>query len=1108
MKAIVGLACTVLVLACPPSPAPDPLPEPPVIGKFTATPKAVARGETVTLSWETRDASEVEVVDLVRGAISAASNKLNGEVAVAVTQPTVFALYAKNTRGVRVSAVASVDVDGVEPASIIFAAYPPLLEPGKRGVLVWNAVGAKRLEIAPMGGAPLALGGQLTSGSIEINPTVAEITYVLTVDGQRRTATVVRTQEIVEAVSSVAQVKAQTALTLSWKTAYGTKLRITSPGRGVLKETTDATEAAMGSLTDMAPVQPNGTALNYFFELEGRGALQTRTLSVAYGDAPAVVSVSAPKYVKENLTFPLSWATVGADRVEIRDGPAVVYRTSSESAAASGSVRLPAPINSTEFSVVALSTQSGASASRTVRVTTVIDVGLPSLSAAPATIASGGTPVTLTWNAPGAVRTRVIENGETTVVAIEGPGATAGTATVYPNRSGSRYELFATNTLEPAQVVSAEVTVSVPAQMRSVDAGTVYQSQGSAALQWNVGTELLGFSTPSPVVTANSNGFVDISTTGNAVLLPAGTNDALAPVVVDDFETFLLNRRIETVVWVSTNGFLQFADDADQTRPVPRRIPSDDPRQVPENFVAAFWSDLELGPTGTIHWQIIGTAPFREFIVQWTNLRQKDRANSVLTFQAKISQSGAIALEYRTMTGVVNDASIGYQGPLGVGFSALGPPLADGGVTGALPAPMSRISFAGSLTSPATVSTAAAPGGGLVRIGTGALRLEYDEIVKPTDIIISEVMNLPSTAVRSGQWFEVANFSNTAVNFSGWQLTIPDAGTLMLGNAGILPPRGYIVVAQTTDPELNDELPNVSLAAPALNLPLSSTLTLSNAEGFVTTLSLSPDGGGPIPSPGVSLAVDRGPFVNRDARPTDPLSTGFCPSRPSQIYGNLSPSQQGTPGASGDGACMGYTMSSIPGKFRDIATTGSLVTMPSPDEAVAIIDISAAPTVLFGLLTTTLTVSTNGWLVPRSYSGPSNYINKVSPSLGVEPSGAVIAPFWSDLQLISGRSAIVRQRFSANEDPNEPRAHWIIQFSRVAVYPTDLDDLSFEVKLFDTGDIEYHYGALLSGNGLNFGNGNAATVWLEADDASRALAFSINRPLLRPNTGIRFTRIP
>lgn len=1103
--------------ACPAAPLPDPLPEPPRVVAFTANPAAVSRGQTVTVKWKTENAQTIDIVDLSRGSIAGAADKVEGEVQVPVTQPTVFVISAKNARGARASSVASVNVEGVQAAGIVFTAYPPVLAPGRPGLLVWNAPQAKRVELAPMGGQAIDLKGQLTSGSIEVSPTADETTYVLTADGVSRSVNVLRGQGITEFTASKSQIQAGDSVTLSWKTEHASKVRLTSPGRGLLREAM-MSELAMGSFTDTVASQIDGSAINYVLEAEGKGPLETKLVTVYFGKAPQVLTASAPKYVKENLTFPLTFTTVGADRVEVRDGTQIVYRTPNGIDVSTGSVNIPAPAMPTDFVVAAISSASGASATKTVRVTTVRDVGTATFTAAPTTIATGGSPVTLTWNVPNAVRTRIIENGEMTVVAVEGASAAMGTATVYPNAATTSYRLQATNTLEPVVTALASVTVTTPATARAADGGTVYQSQNSTQLAWSVGgasAELIGFGTPGATVTPSSTGFVDISSTGTKLPFARGADDAVLSFTPIDFETFLGNRRAEGPVWVSTNGFFQISASAvTNARSVPASIPGTSVTTVPEDFIAPLWANLELGQLGEVFWAQTGDAPNRELVVQWNNVQVRSQPASSLTFQARVHQSGAVTFEYQTVRTTAPFAlTIGYQGRLGLGYAqAFTSTTADGGTAVQPPSSATRVAFGQAQRSPATVSTLATPGAGMIRIGTGGLRLAYDEIVKPTDILVTEVMNRPNPAVAQGQWLEIGNFSNATIDLSGWEVGSVDAGLFGVIDAGVqLRPQSFLVLAQSVDPLQNDGLPGSPVPLPSLALaPGGSTLRLANAQGFLNLLTY------PSATQGVAISLDRGPFVLRGALSTAPFSTGLCNARASQTFGNLSPSQRGTPGASGEGACIGYTMGTITPAFKDISSTGNLVALSDNDDGTGQVSLAAAPIQLHGRNVTTLTISSNGFIVPNTasgtpYAGSSNLSNKTSPNTDEPDVGAVIAPFWDDLRILTTRSGagVISQRFAAMADPLEPRAHWIVQWNAVEHY-TATDTLTFEVKLFDNGDVEYHYATLQSGSTSNYGNGNSATVWFEQDGAApaRALVYSVNQPVLSTSVALRFTRVP
>lgn len=1091
---LTSLVCVAL-LGCPSAPAPDPLPAPPQVVRFTASPTSVSRGERVTLSWETSNATSVEVVDLNRGAIAAA-DALSGQVQVPVSQTTVFVVSARNGRGVRVSAVASVNVEGVDSSGIVFTAYPAVLPASESGLLVWNAPGAQRVEIAPMGGTTLDLRGQISTGSVSVNPTEVSTTYVMRADGQTHTIVVQRAQGISEFATSTPNVRAGEMATLSWKTSHATKVRLTSPGRGVLTEKTLAAEVAQGTFTDTLGAQELGSTVTYVLEVDGAAPTLSRALTLAYGNAPTITTLTTDRFAKTGTTFPVQWVTTGADRIEIVANGTVLYRSPTPAIAATATVRLPAPTAgvSTVHTFRAISTGSGAAATRTFAVFGVTDVGAPTLVANP-TSTTAGTAVTLTFTAPGAARTRILENGEVTVAAIEGQDAGAGTVTVFPNRATTTYELIASNTLEPAVRASATVAVSQTIGIAADDGGIVFEAQGVARVKWAAPGQppLVGFALPQPQVSSDASAFIDISTTGERVVF-ANSDEAVTRIVPPDFEAFVYGRRFDTPVWVSTNGFFQFSSlPVTNARPAPVALPA---LTLPEGFVAPLWGNLELG-TGAVFWQLRGVAPERELIIQWNAVRLRG-SSAPVTFQARVHQLGTIVFAYKTaIPTVATPPVIGFQGNRNAGPA----------VTLAMATQDAAITFAPSLTSPTLVSTLGGTGG-FLRLPTGVMRVLFDTIIKPSDLFISEVMSRPNPAVTAGQWFEVTNRSGATIDMSGWSLmTSIDGGTQTLPNGTVLSPRNYLVVGASANPLENDNLP--SSTAVVTGLQVTNELTLDNRNGFSNTFSTSK-----VPSIGESLNADPGPFVLK-ARPdagTPGLAPDVCGPRASQTYGTLSPNQRGTPGAESAGACMGYTMSTITPRFRDISTSGTPVTLlptsiffPAGDEGLGAIDLSAAPVQLFGRPVTTLTVSSNGWLVPRGgYTGDAAFDPKVAPD-DTEPSDGVIAPFWDDLEFLSSRpgAGLRAQRFAMGADPNEPRPHWIVQWNRIDFFAPRAD-MSFQVKLFVDGDVEFHYGAM-TGTGAA---GDTATIWMEADDGSRALTSSIATPTVAPNSAVRFTRVP
>jgi hypothetical protein len=230
-------------------------------------------------------------------------------------------------------------------------------------------------------------------------------------------------------------------------------------------------------------------------------------------------------------------------------------------------------------------------------------------------------------------------------------------------------------------------------------------------------------------------------------------------------------------------------------------------------------------------------------------------------------------------------------------------------------------------------------------------------------------------------------------------------------------------------------------------------------------------------------------------------------------FGGQAPQQLGDPGVQ-TGCGFGYRVQPIAAHYVDISADGGTPLVNSPAAAVTAltVPINLAPLTtdpaprIFGDRVPVVSMSLDGFIAPESTTA-TNATNKTIPSTTTAPRG-VIAPFWDDLQTSTGltpESDMYWKRMNAGEDALRPEPHWIFQWHRVRHLSTSpADDLNFEVKLFEDGTIEYHYGELRSGTTTNYGNGNSATVWLERADAGTALTLSANTADVKPHTAWRF----
>ena len=147
--------------------------------------------------------------------------------------------------------------------------------------------------------------------------------------------------------------------------------------------------------------------------------------------------------------------------------------------------------------------------------------------------------------------------------------------------------------------------------------------------------------------------WVDIAATGTAVTL---TDDSTTPAIPLPF-AFPYYGVDKTSVRIVSNGWLNFG--ASSTSYTNEPIPS---AAEPNNALYAFWDDLNPATGGQIKYQNMGDG---RFVVSWLAVPRFNDAASVETFQIILSQSGAVTYQYRTVTGTLTSATVGFENATG-----------------------------------------------------------------------------------------------------------------------------------------------------------------------------------------------------------------------------------------------------------------------------------------------------------------------------------------------------------------------------------------------------------------------------------------------------------
>ncbi|MFC4116127.1 S8 family serine peptidase [Nonomuraea zeae] len=95
--------------------------------------------------------------------------------------------------------------------------------------------------------------------------------------------------------------------------------------------------------------------------------------------------------------------------------------------------------------------------------------------------------------------------------------------------------------------------------------------------------------------------------------------------------------------WIGTNGFITFAADRIVTASN-GRLPT---TSTPNNALYPYWDDLKVDAEAGIYTAVTGTAPHRQYVVEWRNVSFYSEADQRVSFEALLGEDGSIAFRYK-----------------------------------------------------------------------------------------------------------------------------------------------------------------------------------------------------------------------------------------------------------------------------------------------------------------------------------------------------------------------------------------------------------------------------------------------------------------------------
>ncbi|MBL8949245.1 MAG: lamin tail domain-containing protein [Myxococcaceae bacterium] len=1087
---IVAASFVVALVGCNKAPEVILAPPPGVVNTFTATPDAVtAPGQMVTLAWTTTDAQRITLEQVGKGPVTIESTAGAGNVQVTIATDTTFVLSAAGEGGTD-SKVLRVAVDS-PMSGLVFNASPARIQADEPTTLFWSVPGATSVEIRPMGGAPLDLGGQKGSGTVVVTP-ASDTRYELTAGSQTATLDVVVIPRITSFTSTASPLAGE-PVTVSWAVkGGGTRLTLTRAGVAApLVTETSATNIAQGSFMEMAPMLAPDSLLTYRLVVEQGNERVEQVLVVRIG-GNLRATATVPGFVTAGTPFTLSWTTVAAASLEVvRDG-ITIYVAPNAAGVAAGSVLLEPTDHVVQLRLIARDGKGGiVTVDRTV--TAVGVASFVSFTSDLPGVTNGGDPVVLSWNVTNARDVRISDSSGAVVYSQTGVLDT-GTVTVYPNRSSVTYTLNASNGAGSA-VMPQTVVVTV-ANLGRLTFDQLAPLTGLARVSGHTvvgGTSIYGL----PSIEANRAGeaFIDIVGAGGQSISYVGPDStAKVQALGETFSTIIFGRKVSAnSLSISINGWFIFSTTAvsGTDNNVNLATTASEPLAI-----APYWDDLyDIGPS-EIYWRLDTADGQRRLIVQWVDVEHDDFPGSQLTFQAQVYSSGKIVFAYQRMQGVpgTNVAAVGVTSP-GELDAVVAPMQPAAGTT------FTMFAAPATLPQPLRVDTAL-PYTARVAIGTGFVEVEGSGRLAPGLFGITEVNPRPAATLTNGEWIEVTNSSTAPIDLNGMRLNFGGANTHVIAGSVPVAPNSAVVLAQAAD--LGD--PTAGLTA-AYVYP--ATLAMSDTSGTVTlevggiAYSAASWNATSLTGAGISVRTDR----PQDGVIYASTTMASCSGASTGTYGV----QTGTPGTL-HAACapFPYRLTQLPmGNFEAIAMTGTQIHVGG-DTVLTTVTLPN-PISYFGVPGTTLRVDTNGFMTFATYSF-SQTTNKSVPS-STAPAGT-IAPFWDDLTATPGPGVgIYRLDRDPDATPMSGDEYTIVSWERFIRWNQTGHDLNFQVKAFANGDIEFHYGTMAGGMGtsLPYAQGSDATTWLEDPTGRMAMPININsanNPGIAPNTAYRYTYTP
>lgn len=533
--------------------------------------------------------------------------------------------------------------------------------------------------------------------------------------------------------------------------------------------------------------------------------------------------------------------------------------------------------------------------------------------------------------------------------------------------------------------------------------------------------------------------------------------------------------------------------------------------------LAPFWDDMWARGSDAI-W--VYAPPGEDpdtFVIQWTNFNRSQGSNASnlydLNFQVHLHRDGTFEYRYGKMqapeapvgttcypTSCVleangSSATIGYatvDGSFGynIHFGGNG----EG----------NTVEFVGGLENRTFVMDGATSGSTTVRLSqardyticalvdgfTECKTIEVQAIAEPGDLMITELMIDPGSS--GTQWFEVRNLTREAIDLEGFVISTRE-GEHRIDEAVQLEPNGFVTLAAGAVAGFTPDY----VFGPQLELDkLADTLSLRAGSATIGTLTWGV--GWRIPT-GATLSLD--PVFHKTGTLSNDDFERWCQG-----------TSAGTPGALGAG-CLNphYDVDpNSPIEFFDISGVGQRLRGAEGRWVVTELPTNFSMP-FFGTRTRTVWVASNGW-ISFSPTEPTG-ISLEPPTLTAlpreydQPQSPLVAAFWDWLEC---DRLVWDCRVYTYETMQNGQDVLIVQWNDFR-RATQEGSLTFQVQLYEDGDVVVAFGDVIPGPDLNatqrgYYQGTAAWIALEGPGNVQYTTGHLRAPLELDHRTFHYTR--